>query len=65
MKSMTGFASVKGDIISGNLDCDDGAGLQCGIEIRAINSRFLDCSVRLPREFGFLEPRKSRSNPYL
>ena len=45
IKSMTGYGSAKG--------CCDG--LEIGIELKSVNNRYLDCSVRLPRNFLFAE----------
>ena len=45
IKSMTGYGSAKG-----NVD-----GLEITVELKSVNNRFLDCSVRLPRSFLFAE----------
>ncbi len=45
IKSMTGYGSAKG-----NVD-----GLEISIELKSVNNRFLDCSVRMPRSFLFAE----------
>lgn len=45
IKSMTGYGSAKG--ASGKLDIT--------IELKSVNNRFLDCSVRLPRIYSALE----------
>lgn len=45
IKSMTGYGSAKGT--SGKLDIT--------IELRSVNNRFLDCTVRLPRVYTSLE----------
>ncbi len=43
--SMTGYGSAKGEI----------QGLVVTVELRSVNNRFLDCSVRLPRNMLFAE----------
>ena len=45
IKSMTGYGSAKGS--SGKLEIT--------VELRSVNNRFLDCSVKLPRVFTCLE----------
>lgn len=45
IKSMTGYGSAKG-----NVD-----GLEINVELKSVNNRFLDCSVRMPRSFLFAE----------
>ena len=45
IKSMTGYGSAKG--ASGRLEIT--------IELRSVNNRFLDCSVRIPRVYTSLE----------
>lgn len=45
IKSMTGYGSAKGEA----------AGQQISIEIRGVNNRYLDCSVRIPRIYMFSE----------
>jgi uncharacterized protein (TIGR00255 family) len=45
IKSMTGYGSAKGT--SGKLDIT--------VELRSVNNRFLDCSVKLPRVYTVLE----------
>ena len=48
IKSMTGFGSVvRNDVALGEVS----------IDVRSVNNRFLDFSVRLPREFNAMEPR--------
>lgn len=47
MKSMTAFGRAK---------CTVG-GKDVTVEIRSVNNRFFDCSVKLPRAFSFLEER--------
>lgn len=42
---MTGYGSAKGSC----------AGLDISIELKSVNNRYLDCSVRLPRNFLFAE----------
>ena len=56
IKSMTGYGSAKGSC----------AGMNIGIEIRSVNNRYLDCSVRLPRNFLFAEDAiKSRVQAFV
>lgn len=45
IKSMTGYGSAKGTV----------DGLEISIELKSVNNRFLDCSVRMPRSFLFAE----------
>ena len=45
IKSMTGYGSAKGSV----------EGLEISIELKSVNNRFLDCSVRMPRSFLFAE----------
>ena len=45
IKSMTGYGSAKGE-------CD---GLSISVELKSVNNRYLDCSVRMPRGFLFAE----------
>ena len=45
IKSMTGYGSAKGN--SGKLEIT--------VELRSVNNRFLDCSIRLPRVYNVLE----------
>lgn len=45
IKSMTGYGSAKGDV----------NGLVITVELKSVNNRFLDCSVRMPRSFLFAE----------
>ena len=45
IRSMTGYGSAKGS-------CQ---GLNIGVELKSVNNRYLDCSVRLPRGFLFAE----------
>ena len=45
--SMTGYGSAKGTV----------EGLTVTVEIKSVNNRFLDCSVRLPKGFQFAELR--------
>lgn len=45
IKSMTGYGSAKGS-------CE---GLEFVIELKSVNNRYLDCSVRLPRNLLFAE----------
>ena len=45
IKSMTGYGSAKGVC----------RGLNISVELKSVNNRYLDCSVRLPRGFLFAE----------
>ncbi len=45
IKSMTGYGGAKGE-------CE---GFDISIELKSVNNRYLDCSVRLPRSFLFAE----------
>ena len=45
IKSMTGYGSAKGTV----------EGLDIHVELKSVNNRYLDCSVRLPRSFLFAE----------
>ena len=56
IRSMTGYGSAKGS-------CQ---GLSISIELRSVNNRYLDCSVRLPRGFLFAEDAvKSRVQSHI
>ena len=43
--SMTGYGSARGTV----------EGLEITVELKSVNNRYLDCSVRLPRNFLFAE----------
>ena len=43
--SMTGYGSAKGSV----------EGQEITVELKSVNNRYLDCSVRLPRNFLFAE----------
>ena len=43
--SMTGYGSAKGSV----------EGQEITVELKSVNNRYLDCSVRLPRNFPFAE----------
>lgn len=43
--SMTGYGSAKGSVV----------GQEITVELKSVNNRYLDCSVRLPRNFLFAE----------
>ena len=43
IKSMTGYGRAAQTI----------GGREITVEIRSVNNRYLDCSVKLPRVFGF------------
>ena len=45
IKSMTGYGSAKGAV----------EGLEISGELKSVNNRYLDCSVRMPRSFLFAE----------
>ena len=45
IKSMTGYGGAKGSV----------EGLEIGVELKSVNNRYLDTSVRLPRSFMFAE----------
>ena len=45
IKSMTGYGSAKGTV----------EGLQITVELKSVNNRYLDTSVRMPRSFLFAE----------
>lgn len=45
IKSMTGYGGAKGS-------CQ---GLEISVELKSVNNRYLDCNVRLPRNFLFAE----------
>lgn len=45
IKSMTGFGSAKGTV----------EGIEVTVELKSVNNRYLDTSVRLPRSFMFAE----------
>ena len=47
IKSMTGYGSAQGSV----------EGLRITVELKSVNNRFLDASVRLPRRFLFAEKR--------
>ncbi len=47
LKSMTAFGRAVGSSGGKNFVC----------EIKSVNNRYLDCSVKLPRSYGFLEER--------
>jgi len=45
LKSMTGYGSARGSV----------DGLELTVELKSVNNRYLDCSVRLPRALLFAE----------
>lgn len=47
IKSMTGYGRAKKEI----------GGRNILVELKSVNNRYLDCSVKLPRLFGFLEEK--------
>ena len=56
--SMTGYASVQSSTpsTSGNAEPSASPATRFGLEIRSVNSRFLDLSFRLPDELRHVEP---------
>lgn len=52
LKSMTAFGRARSSV----------GGKDITVEIRSVNNRFFDCSVKLPRSFSFLE---EKVKPYL
>ena len=56
--SMTGYASAQLGASQGNTSTESGTppNRRLGLEIRSVNSRFLDLSLRLPDELRALEP---------
>jgi len=56
--SMTGYASVQSSTpaTEGNTDSSASPTVRFGLEIRSVNSRFLDLSFRLPDELRHTEP---------
>ena len=56
IKSMTGYGSAKGTV----------DGLEISVELKSVNNRYLDTSVRLPRSFLFAEePIKSKVQSHI
>ncbi|MBR1456044.1 MAG: YicC family protein [Oscillospiraceae bacterium] len=56
IKSMTGYGSAKGTV----------EGLEISVELKSVNNRYLDASVRLPRSFLFAEEMvKSRVQSHI
>ena len=56
IKSMTGYGSAKGTV----------EGLEISVELKSVNNRYLDTSVRLPRSFLFAEEMiKSRVQSHI
>ncbi len=54
--SMTGYASAQRGASAGEPESRSAAASQLGLEIRSVNSRFLDLSFRLPEELRQYEP---------
>ncbi|MFN7857740.1 MAG: YicC/YloC family endoribonuclease [Acidovorax sp.] len=56
--SMTGYASVQRGVAAANsaADARTHVSRRLGLEIRSVNSRFLDLSLRLPDELRAMEP---------
>ena len=56
IRSMTGYGSAKGNC----------CGMELSVELKSVNNRYLDCSVRLPRSFLFAEEAvKSRVQSHI
>ena len=53
LQSMTGYASAQSHV---GAETPAAQGLRLGLEIRSVNSRYLDLSFRLPEELRQLEP---------
>ena len=53
LQSMTGYASAQSHLVA---DASNAPGSRLGMEIRSVNSRFLDVSFRLPDELRSQEP---------
>ncbi len=55
---MTGYAAVQSNTSAADADNDSGqpANMRLGVEIRSVNSRFLDLAFRLPDELRQTEP---------
>lgn len=53
LQSMTGYASAQSQV---GADTPAAHGLRLGLEVRSVNSRYLDLSFRLPDELRHLEP---------
>ena len=51
--SMTGYGSAKGSV----------EGQEITVELKSVNNRYLDCSVRLPRNFLFAEDTVKQAVP--
>jgi uncharacterized protein (TIGR00255 family) len=56
--SMTGYAAVQSSMAQSAPETDSGADAssRLGVEIRSVNSRFLDLAFRLPDELRQAEP---------
>lgn len=50
MKSMTGYGRAR-QVLHGRT---------VTVELRAVNHRYLDCTVKAPRQFGFLDDAVKR-----
>ena len=50
MKSMTGYGRAKQEL----------HGRTITAELRAVNHRYLDCTVKAPRQYGFLDDAVKR-----
>ena len=51
IKSMTGYGR----------SCSSFDGREITVEVRSVNNRYLDCNVKLPRIFGYLEDKVKQS----
>ena len=47
IKSMTGYGGASGTV----------EGIEVSVELKSVNNKFLDTSVRIPRSFLFAEDR--------
>ena len=54
MKSMTGYGRAKQEL----------HGRTITAELRAVNHRYLDCTVKAPRQYGFLDDNDIRDNSH-
>ena len=45
IKSMTGYGRAQGSFSGGDIT----------VEIKSVNNRYLDCGVKLPRGYAYLE----------
>ena len=52
IRSMTGFGRCRKTV----------GGLDITVEIKSVNSRFLDCNTKISRAYGYLEERVDRKS---